>query len=70
MKLRAALSCRMLLFFRGAEKIFFMAAYTQISSKLLQTPEIQSRLKRIKLLLLDVDGVMTDGRIFWLEGHG
>ncbi len=41
-----------------------------LSAKLLQTPEIQNRLKRIKLLLLDVDGVMTDGRIFWLEGHG
>ncbi|MBC7387496.1 MAG: HAD hydrolase family protein [Cryobacterium sp.] len=40
------------------------------SAKLLQSPEIQARLKRIKLLLLDVDGVMTDGRIFWVEGQG
>src|ERR1700677_584979 len=40
------------------------------SSKLLETPDIQSRLKKIRLLILDVDGVMTDGRIFWLEGHG
>lgn len=39
-------------------------------NKLLETPDIQSRLKRIKLLALDVDGVMTDGRVFWLEGHG
>jgi 3-deoxy-D-manno-octulosonate 8-phosphate phosphatase (KDO 8-P phosphatase) len=40
------------------------------AAKLLETPDIQARLKRIKLLILDVDGVMTDGRIFWLEGHG
>ncbi len=40
------------------------------SSKLLETADIQGRLKKIKLLILDVDGVMTDGRIFWLDGHG
>jgi 3-deoxy-D-manno-octulosonate 8-phosphate phosphatase (KDO 8-P phosphatase) len=40
------------------------------SSKLLETPDIQARLNKIKLLILDVDGVMTDGRVFWLEGHG
>jgi 3-deoxy-D-manno-octulosonate 8-phosphate phosphatase (KDO 8-P phosphatase) len=40
------------------------------SSKLLETAEIQARLKKLKLLILDVDGVMTDGRVFWLEGHG
>ena len=28
------------------------------------------KLKKIKLLICDVDGVMTDGRIFWLENHG
>ena len=43
---------------------------TVASSKLLETPDIQARLKKIKLLILDVDGVMTDGRIFWLDGHG
>ena len=37
---------------------------------MLETPAIQARLKKIKLLILDVDGVMTDGRVFWLEGHG
>ena len=36
----------------------------------LETIDIQNRLKKIKLLILDVDGVMTDGRIFWLDGHG
>lgn len=41
-----------------------------LASKLLETADIQSRLKKIKLLILDVDGVMTDGRIFWLDGHG
>lgn len=40
------------------------------SSKLLETPDLQARLKKIKILILDVDGVMTDGRVFWLEGHG
>jgi 3-deoxy-D-manno-octulosonate 8-phosphate phosphatase (KDO 8-P phosphatase) len=37
---------------------------------MLDSPAIQARLKKIKLLILDVDGVMTDGRVFWLEGHG
>ncbi len=37
---------------------------------LLETADIQNRLKRIKLLALDVDGVMTDGRIFWMEPQG
>lgn len=32
--------------------------------------DIQARLKRVKLLILDIDGIMTDGRIFWLDGHG
>ncbi len=31
----------------------------------LSTPENQARLKKLKLLILDIDGVMTDGRIFW-----
>lgn len=43
---------------------------SSLSAKLLHTPEIQARLKKIRLLLLDVDGVMTDGRIFWMEGQG
>lgn len=37
---------------------------------ILNSPELLSRLKNIKLLILDVDGVMTDGRVFWLDGHG
>jgi len=40
------------------------------ASKLLETPDIQNRLKKIKILILDIDGIMTDGRFFWLEGHG
>lgn len=40
------------------------------AGKLLETPDLQTRLKLLKLLILDVDGVMTDGRVFWLEGHG
>lgn len=38
--------------------------------KLLGTTAIQEKLRNIKILILDVDGVMTDGRIFWLDGHG
>jgi 3-deoxy-D-manno-octulosonate 8-phosphate phosphatase (KDO 8-P phosphatase) len=37
---------------------------------MLETPEIQNRLKKIKVLILDIDGVMTDGRVFWLDGLG
>ena len=44
-------------------------------------PELQQRAAHIKLLILDVDGVLTDGRIFIqtakksnrstpLDGHG
>ncbi len=47
-----------------------MSTPSRQSQKLLETPELQSRLKKIKLLLLDVDGVLTDGRIFWQEGQG
>lgn len=47
-----------------------MSASSSLSGKLLETKDIQDRLKKIKLLILDVDGVMTDGRIFWLDGHG
>ena len=32
--------------------------------------KLKSRLKKIKLLLLDIDGVLTDGRILWIEGTG
>ncbi len=40
------------------------------SNKLLETADIQNRLKKIKILILDVDGILTDGRIFWLENQG
>lgn len=40
------------------------------ANKLLETSDLQGRLKKIKMLILDVDGVLTDGRVFWLEGHG
>lgn len=32
--------------------------------------EAYDRLKKIKVLILDVDGVMTDGTITWIEGTG
>jgi len=31
---------------------------------------LQEKIKKIKMLILDVDGVMTDGRIWWIEGTG
>ena len=46
------------------------------------SPEIQARAQKIKLLLLDVDGVLSDGKIYFdhngvesksfntLDGHG
>lgn len=40
------------------------------AGKLLETPDIQARLEKIKCLILDIDGVMTDGRFFWVEGQG
>jgi 3-deoxy-D-manno-octulosonate 8-phosphate phosphatase (KDO 8-P phosphatase) len=37
----------------------------------MNTTQIRARAKKIKLLLLDVDGVLTDGRIFYLPNpHG
>lgn len=47
-----------------------MSSAGELSSKLLETKDIQAKLKKIRLLILDVDGIMTDGRVFWLEGHG
>jgi 3-deoxy-D-manno-octulosonate 8-phosphate phosphatase (KDO 8-P phosphatase) len=47
-----------------------MTIPTTAASKLLETQDIQARLKKIRLLILDIDGVMTDGRIHWLDGHG
>ncbi|NDD91079.1 HAD-IIIA family hydrolase [bacterium] len=43
---------------------------TSIAGKLLETADLRAKLKKIKILILDVDGVMTDGRVFWLDGHG
>ncbi len=38
--------------------------------QLLSPADFESRLKKIKLLLLDVDGILTDGSIFFVEGQG
>ena len=35
----------------------------------LQDPQIVEKLKNLKLLILDIDGVMTDGRIIY-DGNG
>lgn len=31
---------------------------------------LRKALSKVKVLILDIDGVMTDGRIFWTEGTG
>lgn len=33
-------------------------------------PKLKTKLKKIKCLVLDVDGVLTDGRLFWIKGQG
>lgn len=43
---------------------------TGTAGKLLETEDLQSKLRKIRLLILDIDGVMTDGRIFWQESQG
>ena len=41
-----------------------------MSTSLPSRTEIESRLARVRLLLLDVDGVLTDGSVTWSsEGH-
>lgn len=34
------------------------------------SPEIKTRIEKLKLLILDVDGILTDSRLFWIEGQG
>ena len=34
------------------------------------TAKIKAKLKKIKCLVLDIDGVMTNARILWIEGSG
>jgi len=36
----------------------------------LTDPDIQARLRAIRLFILDVDGVLTDSRIQWIKGQG
>lgn len=47
-----------------------MAKPTNVDPHTTISSELRARLKKIKMLILDVDGVMTDGRIFWVEGTG
>ncbi len=34
------------------------------------SPELQERLRRVRLLALDVDGVLTDGNLYWSDAGG
>ena len=37
---------------------------------MLENLEFQKKLANVRMLILDIDGIMTDGRMFYLEGHG
>ncbi len=41
-----------------------------MSSKLFTAEEFETKIKKIKLLLLDVDGILTDATTFYVEGSG
>ena len=41
-----------------------------MSTPALSPAELEARAKRVRLLVLDVDGVLTDGRVTYLEGGG
>ena len=36
----------------------------------LSKDEFESRMKKVKMLLLDVDGILTDAKIYFIEGQG
>lgn len=38
--------------------------------KNLTVPAARKHLSKIKMVLLDVDGVLTDGTVFWVQGSG
>ncbi len=38
--------------------------------KKLKNTALKKALSKVKVLILDVDGVMTDGRVFWTENSG
>jgi 3-deoxy-D-manno-octulosonate 8-phosphate phosphatase (KDO 8-P phosphatase) len=40
------------------------------SQALVNSAEMRKKLSQIKLIILDVDGVLTDGRIYWLSDQG
>ena len=41
-----------------------------MSAAQISPEEFEKRLKKIKLLLLDVDGILTDAKTFYIEGSG
>lgn len=41
-----------------------------MSSRLISSEEFQKRIQKTKLLLLDVDGILTDAKTFYVEGTG
>jgi len=41
-----------------------------MSSNLISPDEFKVRINKVKLLLLDVDGILTDAKTFYIEGSG
>jgi 3-deoxy-D-manno-octulosonate 8-phosphate phosphatase (KDO 8-P phosphatase) len=41
-----------------------------MAKKKLKGESLKKALAKVKVLILDMDGVMTDGRVFWTEGSG
>ena len=46
------------------EKLFFMRIHADLKNMEI-TEEIRSKIRNIKLLLMDCDGVLTDGRLYY-----
>jgi 3-deoxy-D-manno-octulosonate 8-phosphate phosphatase (KDO 8-P phosphatase) len=47
-----------------------MAIKKKSRPKKLSPTALKARLKNLKVLILDIDGIMTDARIIWIEGTG
>lgn len=47
-----------------------MKSKSKSSKRRLSRSQYEANLKKIRMLLLDVDGVLTDGSIFYIKGQG
>jgi 3-deoxy-D-manno-octulosonate 8-phosphate phosphatase (KDO 8-P phosphatase) len=42
----------------------------KLNKKQKLTATLRKKFQKVRLLILDIDGVMTDGRVFWIQGQG